>query len=118
MIKIREKVLKPAAQKVASPVAGALAELQAALTATVQAALVEHDAKPVAKSIQAKLGDALTKKAVDLGILARLDSPQHDVEAELPTSAPSEYQAQIRRSRAFIVSLARDQEAGRFGPKE
>ena len=102
------KMLKISKTAKASAPADPLAELLADLTAQARAALAEHDAAPVAKSMQAKVADALTKAAVNFGLLSKSDAPQHSAMAEPPTASPSAYQRQRARNTAFITSLARE----------
>ena len=54
------------------------------------------------------IGDALTKSAVDAGMLDP-DAPQHEVDAEEPpVHVASEYQVQRGRNAAFVTTLARE----------
>ena len=96
-----------------------LADLLKAFGANLATAFANHPRPaPVKKVVFVdKMLTSLNKAAADLGILAKPDSPQHDVKVEPPARkhADSAYAAQKRRNTAFVVALARDQEAGKFG---
>jgi hypothetical protein len=111
----------PAAEPEGDPFTDLAAKLAAELVAVIDGVNAEHDAQPVTKGIRGRIGDYLSKAAVDQGLLPTPDAPQHDTEAEAPpggiiggVNAPS---ATARRAKAFIVDLAKAQESGRFGPK-